>query len=125
MFMAWRLPTESGHYGTVIYFRMRTKNDKNEFYLENTMSRKTNLTIFHLTFKTAITVPVIVTGLLIHAGELILKKSVPFLSDEHLHHPAPETSDKNIYSGKDSEVSVAPDTVFGMRQFGPKIYIRK
>ena len=89
------------------------------------MSRKTKITIPHLIFKTAVTVPVIVTGLLQYTGEHILKKSIPFLSEKNNHLPALEQSDKHVYSNTDSKTSPNSDTIFGMRPFGPKIYIRK
>lgn len=89
------------------------------------MSRTTNVTIPQLILKTAVTGPVIATSLLLHAGEHVLKKIIPLLSDEKNRHPASGVSDESIFSGTDSKTSHDADTVFGMRPFGPKIYIRE
>ncbi|RJP77549.1 MAG: hypothetical protein C4522_14865 [Desulfobacteraceae bacterium] len=81
-----------------------------------------------LLLKTTISIPVFVTGLFIHTGEIILHKSIDFLTGEKKHRPAPETTPEIRPQPKTNTACgtlMDTDTVFGMRPYGPKIHIRK
>lgn len=89
---------------------------------------KPSFSISDLLLKATISMPVFMTSILFYTGNLILNKSLAFLSGENQNHlcdePISETS-----SGKKTKPVPAVSTDLkepvGVRPFGPKIYIRK
>lgn len=91
---------------------------------------KPKTSISGMLIKTTISIPVYMTRLFIHTGEIILRKSIDLINSEKKISPAPEMS-PSIRSNRKSKTAYGTimdadtDTVFGMRPYGPKIHIRE
>ncbi|MBA4368837.1 MAG: hypothetical protein C0403_14515 [Desulfobacterium sp.] len=89
---------------------------------------KSTFAISDLLLKSTISMPVFMTSILFYTGNLIINKSLAFLSRENRNFLCDEQISESSYNGKMKQVPAASTDLkinIGMRPYGPKIYIRK
>lgn len=89
---------------------------------------KSTFAISDLLLKSTISMPVFMTSILFYTGNLIINKSLAFLSGENRNHLCDERLSEIHSSERTKQVPVALTDLkitTGRRPYGPKIYIRK
>jgi hypothetical protein len=89
---------------------------------------KPTFSISDLLLKATISMPIFMTSILFYTGNLIINRSLAFLSGENQNPSCDEQISESSYSGKMKQVPVAStdlEKTTGVRPYGPKIYIRK
>ncbi len=89
---------------------------------------KSTFSISDLLLKATISMPVFMTSILFYTGNLIINRSLAFLSGENQNPSCDEHISESNSSGKTKQVPAASADLkktIGVRPYGPKIYIRK